>query len=320
MGFYRCDQPTATVSAEPAVEWEETDCLLCGGRQWSLLLEGPDANVGGTGLWFPVVQCHDCGLCFTNPRPSLDSIGRFYPPEYPPHQVPSAKRRSRRPLRFLNRYRHPFSVARQELNWHGQGRLLDFGCGGGSFLERMHRQGWQVTGLDASDRAVQRVRDELGLRVFAGSLPHPDLEPASFDVITMWQSLEHVHDPFAVLREARRLLPPGGQLIVVVPNIDSLPFRWFGHAWFSLDLPRHLVHFAPWTLQLMLQRAGFHVGPIHMVRHSHWLRGSARLACAQSPQPERWHRLLTLKPVSRLATWYSYFTQQADCMMVTAHR
>jgi SAM-dependent methyltransferase len=285
-----------------------------------LLLEGPDATLGGTGLWFPVVQCHDCGLCFTNPRPTPESIAQFYPPEYPPHQIPSPERQARRPSRFLAGYRNRYHSARQGLDWHGQGRLLDFGCGGGSFLERMHRQGWQVSGVDVSTVAVQRVCTELGLRALAGSLPNPKLDPASFDIITMWQSLEHVHDPLTVLREARRLLAPGGQLIVVVPNIDSLPFRWFGHAWYSLDLPRHLVHFAPWTLQLMLQRAGFQVGPIQMVRHSHWLRGSARLACQQSVQPERWHRLLRLKPVSRLATWYSYLTRQADCMMVTAHR
>jgi SAM-dependent methyltransferase len=201
----------------------------------------------------------------------------------------------------------------------GQGRLLDFGCGGGSFLERMYRHGWQVTGLDTSASVVERIRTELGLPALAGTLPHPELRPASFDLVTMWHSLEHVHAPLEVLREAHRLLVPGGKLLVAVPNIDSLPFRWFGHAWFGLDLPRHLTHFAPWTLYLMLHRAGFRVGPVHMVRHSGWLRRSARLAC-QSPQSSRWHRCLQWSPAARLATWYGYFTHQADCMMVVAER
>src|SRR5438552_578873 len=106
----------------------------------------------------------------------------------------------------------------------------------------------------------------------------------------LWHSLERVHFPLAVLREVRRLLVPGGQLFRAVPNIDSLPFRWFGSAWYGLDLPRHLTHFAPWTLHLMLERAGFRVGQIQMVRHSQWLRSSARLAC-DTGMAAFWHRL-----------------------------
>src|SRR5262249_10576488 len=156
---------------------------------------------------------------------------------------------------------------------------LDFGCGGGSYLRRMHGAGWQVVGLDVSAAAVERVRTDLGLPALAGTLPHPLLEPAGFDVVTMWHSLEHVHDPPAVLREGRRLLVPGGRLLVAVPNIDSLAFRWFGPAWYALDLPRHLTHFTPRTLTLMLQQAGFRPGPVRMVGHSHWVRSSAKLAC-----------------------------------------
>src|SRR5262249_3713298 len=103
------------------------------------------------------------------------------------------------------------------------------------------------------------------------------------------------------------------------PNIDSLPFRWFGHAWTGLDLPRHLTHFAPWTLQLLLERAGFRVGPIRMVRHSDWLRKSAQRARA-GLRPWHWQRWLTSKPLSRLATWYCYLTKQADCLRSTARR
>src|SRR5205823_1209681 len=208
-------------------------------------------------LWFAVAQCQSCGLCFTNPRPSRQSITSFYPDSYRPHQTPDARRRRPRPV-------SPGSWARPRnerlaLPWHGEGRLLDFGCGGGSYLERMARQGWRVTGVDASPAAVNRIRNDLGLNAHVGSLPHARLHAESFDVVTMWHSLEHVHDPLDVLRQARRLLAPGGKLVVAVPNIDSLPFRWFGHAWYGLDLPRHLTHFSAWTLKLMLQRAGFGV-------------------------------------------------------------
>jgi 2-polyprenyl-3-methyl-5-hydroxy-6-metoxy-1,4-benzoquinol methylase len=317
MSFFPRELAAPVVDETPMIEWEEPGCLLCGTRDWSPLVESPDTTVGGTGLWFAVVQCQRCGLCFTNPRPSPQAIGRFYPSVYRPHRTP----RRRRAPRFLDRLRFWRKRKRDnpKIVWRGEGRLLDFGCGGGAFLARMHGQGWQVTGLDVSAAAVNRVRDELGLRAFQGTLPHPALEHASFDVITMWHSLEHVHAPLEVLREANRLLVPGGNLFIAVPNIDSLPFRWFGSAWYGLDLPRHLTHFAPWTLHLMLERAGFHVGPIKMVRHSQWLRSSARLAC-QRGKGTFWRRLLTAKPPSRLASRYCHLTRQSDCIMVTAER
>jgi SAM-dependent methyltransferase len=318
MSFFPRESAAPAAASGPAIEWEEPNCLLCGGCRWSPLVEAQDTTPGGSGLWFVVVQCHDCGLCFTNPRPTARTIGQFYPAVYRPHRSPVPKRPARWPWRRAALTCRPWKEG-QVLQWHGQGRLLDFGCGGGSYLEQMHLQGWQVTGVDVSTAAVQRIRTELRLRALVGSLPHPQLPPASFDVITMWHSLEHVHAPLEVLRQAHRLLVPGGKLVVAVPNIDSLPFRWFGHTWFGLDLPRHLTHFAPWTLQLLLERAGFRSGPIRMVRHSGWLRSSARLACQNRGGPH-WHRWLRVKPISSLATWYSFLTYQADCILATAIR
>src|SRR5205807_10331969 len=118
----------------------------------------------------------------------------FYPAAYAPHQLTAQA-----PIkggRWWHRLplvgRRP-DLLRKRLPLHGQGRLLDFGCGSGSFLLRMRRQGWKVTGLDASEAVVDRLRRQLGLHALCGSLPHPALADASFDVITMWQSLEHTH-------------------------------------------------------------------------------------------------------------------------------
>jgi SAM-dependent methyltransferase len=312
------DRRQSETDSGSRVEWEEPNCLLCGGDQWWPLVEAPDNAEGGSGLWFAVVQCQKCGLCFTNPRPTEATIGRFYLPTYKPHQTVQAARSGNWGGRIKHIVGWPASE-RKVLPVEGKGRLLDFGCGGGSYLLRMHRQGWQVTGLDSSPEAVRRVREELRLPALVGSLPCWDLASASFDVITMWQVLEHVHEPLEVLREAYRLLTPGGRLVVSVPNIDSLAFRLFGSWWSSLDLPRHLTHFTPSTLHLMLERAGFRVRPIRMVRHSQWLRTSAKLACRQE-RVRRWQRWLRAKPASRVTTWYGYLTQQADCMVVSAER
>lgn len=294
--------------------WEEPACLLCGQYHSSLLIEGPDSRPDGSGLWFAIVQCQGCGLCFTSPRPTPDAIAQFYPESYEPHRAPA--RANAAPRNAVRRPRWSGDL-RKSLPWHGQGRLLDFGCGGGSFLARMASQGWTVTGLDASTRAVRRVEERLGLRVLRGTLPHPELRPHSFDVITMWQSLEHVHQPLETLRAAHRLLAPGGKLIVAVPNIDSLPFCWFRRGWIGLDLPRHLTHFSPWTLRAMLQRAGFEVGAVRMLRHSEWLRASAARLREKAPTPV-WNRWLRAKPLARLAACYASLTQQTDCMLALA--
>lgn len=305
-------------SSRPRVEWEETPCPLCTSERWSVVLEAPDHLPQGSGLWFAVVQCRDCGLCYTNPRPSAASMGQFYPADYGPHQP--RPRKTRGLLRWLlGGSTRGHNRNRQPVPGRVRGRLLDFGCGSGSFLFDMHRNGWEVLGIDPSPTAVQHIRTELGLSALTGSLPHPDLRDAHFNLITMWQSLEHVHHPLEVLQEARRLLVPGGKVVVAVPNIDSLGFRWFGTCWHGLDLPRHLIHFAPWTLQLMLERAGFRVKQVRMMRRSGWMRWSARLL-ARYPQASHWRNLLQIPLASRLVAGYSRLTKQSDSVVVTAER
>lgn len=314
-------EPDPADDARPRVAWEETACPLCGRDEAALVLEAPDpVPAGGAGLRFAVVRCEGCGLTYTNPRPTPATIGGFYPPDYQPHRRPRKMQHSRpaRPLR-ARLFGRPCGERRGDLPWAGTGRLLDFGCGGGAFLKRMADRGWQVTGLDASVGAGRAVQEELGLKVLAGTLPHPELTPCSFDVVTMWQSLEHVHRPLAVLREAYQLLVPGGKLIVATPNIESLPFYWFGPAWFGLDVPRHLTHFTPKTLRAMLETAGFRVEPGRMLRHGDWLRSSARLARRQGDGGVL-ARLLKWKPAAKAVAWACYAAGMSDCVMAVAER
>jgi 2-polyprenyl-3-methyl-5-hydroxy-6-metoxy-1,4-benzoquinol methylase len=308
-----------TTILRPGICWEEPECLLCGGERRSPVLEAPDMSRGSPGLWFAVVRCDECGLHFTSPRPDAATIGQFYTENYGPHQ--GIARKPTRPVRhagFAKLLGRP-CLERRSLPWHGDGRLLDFGCGRGSFLDRMRGQGWQVVGLDNSHATVERVRAELGVPVLCGTLPHAELEPESFDVITMWHSLEHVHEPLAALQAAHGLLSRGGRLVIAVPNFDSAPARRFGPAWFGLDLPRHLTHFTRPTMRRMLEQSGFAVTSLRLVRHSDWLRSSAKLSAALGRSNWR-QRLLTNKRVAKLVTLMQFLRGQSDCMLATAEK
>lgn len=295
--------------------WDEAPCPLCGREESEIVLEAQDPS-SESGLIFSVVRCRDCGLKYTNPRPHVDCIGRFYPSDYKPHR--KRPKPPGRPSRLAWLTGHDCPERRGELPMP-PGRLLDFGCGSGAFLARMADRGWHVTGLDASPDAVNCVKSIWNLPAFVGSLPHPDLEPGSFDAITMWHSLEHVHEPLDVLRAAFQLLVPGGMLLVACPNIDGLPAKWFGPDWFGLDLPRHLTHFDRQTLAEMLTVAGFRVESLRGVKHSDWIRSSARLAQLRC-RAGQLQKTLIWKPMAKLVAWITYAIGSCDSLLVLAKR
>lgn len=300
------------------IAWEDAPCPLCAARHCRTILEAADADSSADGLRFAIVHCEQCGLHYTNPRPDADSIAHFYRPSYPAFRKPGLLRNlARRWYPFARLFGRPCRE-RRALPWHGQGRLLDFGCGSGKFLLRMQDQGWKVIGLDRSADVVRQLRDRLGVKALLGTLPHAGIEPASFDVVTMWSTLAHVHQPLAALRETYRILAPGGRLYVEVPNIESWAFRWFGSRWTGLDLPRHLSHFSPRTLHSMLDNAGFRVQSMKMIAHPDWLRASARSARRERGSLPL--QLLRIKPLAHFVSWLGYMAGRADGILSIAER
>jgi SAM-dependent methyltransferase len=131
------------------------------------------------------------------------------------------------------------------------------GCGSGKVLRWAKEQNWDVAGVDPSSSAVAAARSQGLLEVDVGAadtLPHP---PNSFDCVLMSHSLEHVHHPRTTLREVARVLRPGGYLIVVVPNFESIFRIAVGTRWHALDVPRHLYHFNPVSLRKLAAAEGF---------------------------------------------------------------
>jgi SAM-dependent methyltransferase len=137
------------------------------------------------------------------------------------------------------------------------GRVLDIGCGTGEFLAAMRRLGWDTHGVEPNEGAAAYAREKLGLDVRADDLQNLDLPDCSFDLVTLWTVLEHLHDPGSVLRTARRILRPSGLLIISIPDIQSLDARCFGTSWVGYDTPRHLYVFSRDNIRSLLAQAGF---------------------------------------------------------------
>lgn len=210
---------------------------------------------------FPVVRCRGCGLMRTDPRPSPETIGFYYPDDYGPYQstkvdpVPSTPGASSRS--WKNRVRQLFQFNTERIPPVAEpGRMLEIGCASGGFLHRMAHKGWEVEGIEFSPRAGAAAR-QLGYPVHIGALedaPDP-LQP--YDLVVGWMVLEHLHRPLFALQKLWRWTRPGGWLVLSVPNAASFEFRLFRERWYALGLPIHLYHFTPRTLGLLLRRSGW---------------------------------------------------------------
>ncbi|MHC1698698.1 MAG: class I SAM-dependent methyltransferase [Geobacteraceae bacterium] len=126
-------------------------------------------------------------------------------------------------------------------------RMLEIGCGSGEMLKWLAEHGWEVEGLDFDPQAVQNALSK-GLKVYLGSIESQEFPANSFDVIVMNHVIEHVPNPAALLHECYRILKPGGKLVSVTPNVQSLGHKLFSSSWFHLDPPRHLILFTPAAL------------------------------------------------------------------------
>ena len=233
---------------------EIVTCNLCGVDESEPLFKGWDRLLGDTET-FQWVRCRRCGLIYLNPRPILAEMARYYPANYEPFT------RQEGTESWLARLSYRVAIAKRcriASRGHKPGRLLDVGCGIGDFMLGMRQRGWEVHGLDLSPDAVALARQK-GLDVFQGQLFDAPYAEQSFDLVTMWDVLEHLHDPGVHLARVAQLLKPGGKFVVTLPNPHSLDFRLFGPVWTGLDVPRHLYVFVRPALLALFQRAGLEV-------------------------------------------------------------
>jgi SAM-dependent methyltransferase len=229
------------------------NCPVCGSNAIQPLLTVKDHSVSGEE--FVLWQCSSCSLRFTQDVPDQDSIGPYYAsPDYISHSNTNKG--------LLNKaYQQVRSVtlaqkaALIEKHTGREGALLDVGAGTGAFLHTMRSRGWKVTGLEPDEGAKSQAKKLYGLE-----LGHPgllyELGEQSFDAITLWHVLEHVHDLHRYVERLGALLKPGGRIFIAVPNYTALDASAYGNAWAAYDVPRHLYHFSPQSVEVLVGKHG----------------------------------------------------------------
>lgn len=242
----------------------------------------------GAPLTWTLARCDNprCGLHWLDPAPHPEDLNKLYAAYYthvePARPAPpSALKRDLRQAYLARRYGYALPVGRLArlaswLLWLSPqrtarldndafhlpavpgGRVLEVGCGAGEMLHSLRAKGWRAEGIDFDPRAVAAARSS-GLDVRLGDLKDAPYPAASFDAVVMRHVIEHVPDPVQLLRECHRLLAPGGRLVVVTPNAQSLGHRVYGRAWRGLEPPRHLYVFTAAALASVVEQAAFRV-------------------------------------------------------------
>jgi len=233
---------------------EEVPCPSCGSPDTAVLYhakshqESSTHYLPTTDVFFQygrVVRCARCGLVRLSPRPRWD------------FQLPAYKDSSDALYleEALGRSWSAWAILRRVERVAGTGRLLDVGCGPGVLLSVAHGK-WDAKGVEVSRWAVQEAKTRFGVTVVEGTLEEAAFPAESFDAITMVDVIEHLPNPAATLREAFRVLRPGGALFVLTPNIDAPVARIMGRWWWGFR-PAHLTYFSRKTMGQMLVDTGF---------------------------------------------------------------
>jgi 2-polyprenyl-3-methyl-5-hydroxy-6-metoxy-1,4-benzoquinol methylase len=247
---------------------ESVPCNLCGADDYEVIyppryeLAKPEEiaktfrSSGDEVLLDQLVKCKRCGLQYLNPRLRADVVIEGYSigsDEMFVSQAAGRERTFAKSLRMIERLRPQ------------RGRLLDIGTAGGSFLAVAKQAGWDAAGCEPNRWMCEWANAHYGLHVVPGTVFDMKLAPDSFDIVTLWDVLEHTPDPKATLAECKRLLKRGGLLVVNYPDIESVMSRLMGRRWVFL-LSVHLYYFTGKTLPRMLEELGFRV----VQRRRHW--------------------------------------------------
>jgi SAM-dependent methyltransferase len=193
-------------------------------------------------------RCEDCGLIILHPLPDESALRTFYNEDYTvdsKHYAERIRRASRAALEDLRKY------------CPDRGSLLEIGCSYGGFLAEARLDGWQVTGIELSRAAAAYARDQHQLKIFSGDLRSALSQLEVYDAVVLFHVIEHVPEPMQFLLACRKILKPGGLLVLKTPNASSLIAKLSGSFWQWVSAPAHLCLYGPDTLAALLQKSGY---------------------------------------------------------------
>jgi 2-polyprenyl-3-methyl-5-hydroxy-6-metoxy-1,4-benzoquinol methylase len=249
-------------SDKAPLELTHVGCCICEDDDGEPVAVGEDFEYGTSPDSFIVMRCRGCGLFYLNPRPHVNELSRIYPPTY--HAFNFSCER----FGFVYMVRRRLE-ARRLMSWcrdlPKEARILDVGCGDGFHLVLLHEYGgpqWRLEGVDMSAAAVaQAVANRV--TVHEGSVETLDLDRDAYDLILLIQTIEHLENPAETLAAIRSLLRPGGAVVVVTDNSDSLDARLFrGRYWGGYHFPRHWNLFTRSTLSALAAKVDLKVDRI----------------------------------------------------------
>lgn len=236
-------------------------CPVCDGKAFKPFLTCTDFFVSGE--QFSIKQCSSCGFKITENIEDEDNIGSYYQSE----NYISHSNTSKGVVNTIYHSVRNYMLGRkrrlvEKSTSLKSGQILDVGTGTGFFLNEMKENSWQVTGTEKSSDARNFAKKEFNL----DNLPSENLftlKNNSFDVITLWHVLEHIHQLNENMETFARLLKTKGKLIIAVPNHDSFDAEHYKEFWAAYDVPRHIWHFAPKQMKQLGEKYGFKLSSIH---------------------------------------------------------
>jgi 2-polyprenyl-3-methyl-5-hydroxy-6-metoxy-1,4-benzoquinol methylase len=231
-----------------------TNCPVCGSDEIKNILSVKDHTVSGE--IFQISECKVCTLRFTQDVPDAVSIIPYYKSEdYISHTDTSKGMVNRLYQMVRKKTLGNKRKLVEKITEIKKGQLLDVGSGTGAFVNEMKQKGWQVTGLEP-DEGARTVAKKLYNIELDDINTFYQLPANSFDAITLWHVLEHVHELSAYVQQLKSLLKENGKLFIAVPNYTSKDAAIYKEYWAAYDVPRHLYHFSPHSMQLLMKKHG----------------------------------------------------------------
>lgn len=241
--------------------FESVPCTLCGSRKYGVIYDAryqdeKDHDLakkfrasGDELLIDQLVRCASCGLVFINPRLKSSLVTKAYSQGSDEVFISQATARERTFGKALKKI---------ELYAPNKGKVLDIGTAGGSFLAAARKRGWQVSGCELNHWMVRWGNKHYGLKIQQGTVFEQKYKKESFDLVTLWDVIEHTPDPASVIRECNRVLKNKGLLVVNYPDIGSWIARLMGRRWLFLTSV-HLYYFTRQSMQKLLEQEGFEI-------------------------------------------------------------